>query len=159
VQVVKVIAIDPGPEASAVVAWDGERIVNKLLAPNADVLYQLQKWELVAHLVIEQVACYGMPVGEEVFETVFWTGRFFESWNVDNVKSPLGRSRLPRMAVKMHLCHTSRAKDANIRQALIDRLGKPGTKKQPGITYGISKDLWAALALAVTWWDQNAGKP
>lgn len=147
------IAIDPGPEQSAVVVWDGERVHEKALIVNPLMLTRVRQWKGVGQLVLEQVACFGMPVGAEVFETVFWTGRFYEIWgDEDNYAH---RFRLPRMAVKMHLCHTSRAKDANIRQALVDRLGKPGTKKQPGVTYGISKDLWAALALAVTWWDQN----
>jgi hypothetical protein len=43
-----------------------------------------------------------------------------------------------------------RAKDQNIRQALIDRLGPPGTKKNPGPTYGVTSHMWSALAVAVT---------
>jgi hypothetical protein len=46
-----------------------------------------------------------------------------------------------------------RAKDSNIRQALIDRFGEPGTKKVPGLLYGIKKDEWSALALGVFWHD------
>jgi hypothetical protein len=62
--------------------------------------------------------------------------------------------------VKMHLCGNTRAKDGNIRQALLDRFGPGkaiacGTKKQPGPLYGVSKDVWQALALAVTWSDQQ----
>jgi hypothetical protein len=150
---VKVVAVDPGPEQSALIVWDGERVHDKVLERNQYILARIHAWAGLGELVLEQVACFGMPVGAEVFETVFWTGRFYEVWGDEHNASH--RFRLPRMAVKMHLCHTSRAKDANIRQALVDRLGKPGTKKQPGITYGIKQDLWAALALAVTWWDQN----
>jgi hypothetical protein len=29
--------------------------------------------------------------------------------------------------------------------------GPPGTKKFPGVLYGISNDVWAALAVAVTY--------
>jgi hypothetical protein len=36
-----------------------------------------------------------------------------------------------------------------VRQALIDRLGPQGTKKNPGPTYGMRSHLWAALAVAV----------
>jgi hypothetical protein len=61
-----------------------------------------------------------------------------------------------RMKVKMHLCGNSRAKDGNIRQALIDRLGAPGKKKAPGPTFGVVADQWQALALAVTVWDERA---
>jgi len=62
------------------------------------------------------------------------------------------------MAVKMHLCGQARAKDANIRQALIDRFGGAaaiGRKAAPGPLYGISGDVWQALGLAVTWWDRR----
>jgi hypothetical protein len=54
-----------------------------------------------------------------------------------------------RRDVKLHLCHSPRAKDANVRQALIDRLGPQGTKKNPGPTYGMKSHLWAALAVGV----------
>ncbi len=42
---------------------------------------------------------------------------------------------LPRRAVKLELCADSRAKDANIRQALLDRFGGStaiGRKAAPG---------------------------
>lgn len=84
-----------------------------------------------------------MPVGAEVFETVFWSGRFAQAWG-------LNFHRIKRHEVKMHLCHNMRAKDGNIRQALIDKLGPQGVKKSPGPTYGISGDCWSALAVAVT---------
>ena len=42
------------------------------------------------------------------------------------------------------------AKDANVRQRLLDLVGPRGTKKAHGPTYGISGDEWAALAVAVT---------
>ena len=61
---------------------------------------------------------------------------------------------LPRRAVKLALCGDSRAKDANIRQALIDRFGGSaavGRKAAPGPLYGITRDVWSALAIAVTY--------
>ena len=53
-----------------------------------------------------------------------------------------------RSEVKMHLCHTAKAKDGNIRQALIDKYGEPGTKKKPGKLYGVASHIWPALAVA-----------
>jgi hypothetical protein len=61
----------------------------------------------------------------------------------------------------LQLCGSSRANDATIRQALLDRYGPGrekavGTKANPGPLYGIKADLWQALALAVTYSDQMA---
>ena len=99
-------------------------------------------------VVIEKIESYGMAVGAEVFDTVFWAGWFAEA--VHRVPVVL----LPRRAVKLALCGDSRAKDANIRQALLDRFGGSaavGRKASPGPLYGISRDVWSALAIAVTY--------
>lgn len=150
------IAIDPGNEESALVVWGGQRIDVMRYAPNEDILALLRTWRVgprIVPLVIEQIASYGMAVGETTFETVFWSGRFAEAYGMDHVH------RMKRLEVKMHLCHDSRAKDQNIRQALIDRFGGKdkaiGKKATPGPLYGVSGDLWAALAVAVTFWDQR----
>jgi hypothetical protein len=146
-----VIAVDPGPTESALVVWDGAAVQMLRYAPNDEILALLRTLKTSeSPLAIEQIASFGMPVGVEVFETVFWSGRFAQAFGIERVH------RIKRLDVKMHLCHDSRAKDANIRQALIDRFGKPGTKKNPGALYGVSGDLWAALAVAVSWWDLNA---
>lgn len=145
-----VLAIDPGPTESAFVVWDGTRLREGCKTQNDQVLALLRRegrTGATAHLAVEMVACYGMPVGREVFETALWIGRFVEAW---------GRSHtlVYRAAVKLHLCRDSRARDPHIRQALIDRFGKPGTKREPNpVTYGLSGDLWSALAVAVTWLD------
>ena len=151
------IGLDPGNEHSAIVVWNGQRIDVLRYGPNEDILALLKSWTAgprIMPLVIEQVASYGMAVGETVFETVFWSGRFAEAYGMDRVR------RMKRLVVKQHLCHDSRAKDANIRQAIIDRFGGKdkaiGKKAEPGPLFGVSGDLWSALAVALTWWDQNA---
>ena len=99
-------------------------------------------------IVIEKVESYGMAVGAEVFDTVWWAGRFAEA----ACRVPV--VMFPRRAVKLALCGDSRAKDANILQALIDRFGGSGAigrKAAPGPLYGISRDVWSALAIAVTY--------
>ncbi len=142
-----VIAIDPGPTESAYVIMERGTITHHQKVSNEAMLSMLYCLHSMAsngvHLVLEQVASFGMPVGADVFETVFWSGRFCQRWD-----GPF--TRIKRHQVKMHLCGNMRAKDANIRQALIDKLGAPGKKKSPGATYGISGDCWSALALAVT---------
>jgi hypothetical protein len=149
-----VLAIDPGSTMSAYVIWDGEFIAAKGKLDNYQLLAAISTGSLDAamYCVIERVACYGMSVGRDVFDTCFWTGRYIEAWVRRASEEP---ALMERGKVKMHLCQSMRAKDGNIRQALIDRLGAPGTKKLPGRTYGCSNDIWAALALAVTYYDQN----
>ena len=146
----KVFAIDPGPVESAFVIWDGSKILDKGKVPSERILPLLGIHERECRFVCEMIACYGMAVGAEVFETCVWIGRYLE-------KLQGNMERIKRLECKMHLCHSARANDSNIRQALIDRLGAPGTKKQPGITFGVTKDIWAALAVAVTFFDQHSG--
>ena len=154
-----ILAIDPGNEQSAFVRFDWQCGVpvafNKLPNEQALVLFEEQYRQCPDELVIEMIASYGMPVGREVFETCVWIGRFVQAWR--------GRASLVyRRDVKLHLCGQARAKDGNIRQALIDRYGGKdkaiGKKASPGPLYGISADVWSALAVAVTWSDQQKAR-
>jgi hypothetical protein len=166
-----IIGIDPGPVESAYVVWDGVEILSHEKFPNDCLAARLehpQTWFFNGPvcLVVEKLACYGMAVGAEVLETAWSSGRFHEAFAGQ-------ANRLTRLEVKMHLCHDSRAKDTNVRQALIDRFGGPaairaGQKSKPrkglpetpaGALYGISGDEWTALALCITFWDsQREGK-
>lgn len=144
-----IAAIDPGTRESALVIWDGYGIIEARFSPNDEILSYLRSGFAADLLVVEQVESYGMAVGRDVFETVWWAGRFCEAWR--------GRFEMvPRRTVKLHLCNSMKAKDANIRQALLDRFGPQGTKKAPGLLYGITSHKWAALALAVTVHDQQS---
>jgi hypothetical protein len=142
-----ILAIDPGTTESAYVLWDGSCLHEKGKIQNETMLEKCETAESAERCVIEKVQSFGKPVGESTFETVFWSGRFAQAFGPRRV------DRIGRTAVKNHICHSSSAKDPHIRQALIDRFGEPGTKKKPGLLYGVSGDVWAALALAVTWWD------
>ncbi len=147
------LAIDPGPEQSAWLVFADGQPRSFGIWPNDELLcFRLgpPSWDLV---VIEQVTSYGMPVGREVFETVRWSGRF------EQAASPIRVEYLPRLAVKLALCHSPKANDATIRQALLDRFGGSkavGTKKAPGPLHGIHRDVWSALALAVAWQEREA---
>jgi hypothetical protein len=133
-----ILAIDPGNEQSAFVLFDKTQntIIDKRILDNGLLLGYMQD-VVFDHLAIEMIASYGMPVGKEIFETCVWIGRFIEF-----AKKPY--TKIYRKDVKMYLCQNMKAKDGNIRQALIDLLGKEVTK-------GCSKDIWAALAVAVTY--------
>lgn len=155
-----ILGLDPGPEQSAVVVYDPQthRVVEAHEWPNTELLAWLrafvQQTPGETALVIEQVTSFGMPVGAEVFETVFWSGRFAQAWTEG--ASAAMFERLPRLVVKVALCHDSRAKDANIRQALIDRFGGRGCLRKGGSLYAIHGHAWSALAIAVSWWQREA---
>jgi hypothetical protein len=150
----KVLAIDPGPVQSAWVVYaHGQPIGSRGIEDNATVLRMVRAHHgTLTHLAVEMVESFGMAVGKEVFETVFWIGRFVEAWLLSADEETV--TRIYRKEVKLHLCQSMRAKDPNVRQALLDRLGPAGTKRSPGPTYGVSKDLWSALAVAVTFCDR-----
>jgi hypothetical protein len=133
-----VVGIDPGPRESAVVVWNGFQVVSADDRTNETMRSFL--WDY-GNIACEWIESFGMPVGQSIFQTVFAIGGFAQH----------ARMRLiPRRDVKLHLCASPRAKDGNIRQALIDRCGPVGTKKNPGPLYGIASHRWAALAVAVT---------
>lgn len=143
-----VFGVDPGPERGAVALYNGTLVTYAYEADNEALIKALRA---PAHfsslLAVEKVESFGMAVGAEVFETVFFSGRLVQVWRDNHFGKDF---RIGRKEVKIHLCGSMKAKDANIRQALIDKLGAPGTKKNPGPTYGVSGHMWAALAVAVT---------
>lgn len=147
------LAIDPGPVESAFVVYSTAKCRpmywEKL--PSGDLLDRLGGFVPYV-LVVEMVASYGMAVGAETFETCVWAGRFIDRW--ETTRGCAQVRRVFRREVKLHLCHDSRAKDANIRQALIDRYGGKaqaiGRKATPGPLYGITGDVWQALGVAIT---------
>jgi hypothetical protein len=152
---VTLYAIDPGTEQSALMSLRSDGSVCGAIWDNDQLLAALRSrvfgvFDDGVHLVIEEIQSYGMAVGREVFTTCVWSGRFAEAWTRQD-----GRpwSLLGRRDVKLHLCGSARAKDANIRQALIDRYGGKAATKKGGPLYGITSHLWAALALAVTYQD------
>lgn len=157
-----VFAIDPGPERSAFLRYDtvAQRPSGGFgIALNHDLLHMIADGgrHLVGEVVAyEMIASYGMAVGREVFDTCVWIGRFIQACTWTH---PIP---VFRREVKAHLCHSQRATDANVRYALIDRFGPGtekaiGTKKAPGPLFGIVKDMWSALAIAVTVSENRTG--
>jgi hypothetical protein len=148
----KIIAIDPGTHESGWCVLDGSRVAESGVSPNAHVLERIRilggciaaSLHEPMLLAVERFEARGMPIGDESIETVLWTGRFIQAW-----MKPDEVLRIKRSQVKLQLCHSSRAKDPNVRQALIDLLGAPGTKKAPGPTHGVASHAWAALGVAV----------
>lgn len=138
-----ILALDPGTTQTGWVLFDGQRVRDSGTMPNAEVIEGLRITPADL-LAIERFEARGMPMAEDSIETVIWTGRFQQAW-----RNPSAVRLVKRSAVKLALCGTSRAKDPNVRQAVIDRIGPPGTKKAPGPTYGVTGHAWQALAVAL----------
>lgn len=168
-----ILAIDPGPAESAFVLLAGDRLREFGKVRSVELLERLPGLRRRAdHLAVEMVACFGMPVGRDVFETACFIGRFIQAW-AGPYNKVLRKGRWGPDAetigaagrfdgVCMNICRNNRAKDGNVRQAIIDRypatgggkVPQVGTKAKPGPLYGVSKDVWAALAVGLTWQDQ-----
>ena len=144
-----ILAVDPGTEQSGWCHFSGGEVLDSGVLSNSELLLFFGQHHYPYILAIEMVASYGMPVGREVFETCVWIGRFKQAWyKPDEVRLVYRRD------VKLALCGSMKAKDANIRQALIDKLGPVGTKKAPGPLYGVKSHAWAAVAVAAVLGEQ-----
>ncbi|MFY2643729.1 hypothetical protein ACOTDF_19390 [Achromobacter insuavis] len=150
------LAIDPGPEESGWCVMLEDTVVHSGVMPNSELLEYVQRNHIrinPTRLAIEMIASYGMPVGREVFETCLWIGRFVQAWH-----DPEAVRLVYRKDVKMHLCGTTKAKDGNVRQAIIDlypasgggATPQIGTKAKPGPLYGVSSHAWPAIGVALT---------
>jgi len=163
----KIFAIDPGNVYSAYcIMTDDFQLQGFAKLENKQVMDKmLEALDEVDQVVIERIASYGMAVGREVFDTCEWIGRFTQE---AEKKVPV--SYIYRKDEKMYICGSMKANDSNIRQSLIDRFAKfdlkngKGTKANPDYFYGVSKDIWASIAVAVSYYDKTAeekreGKP
>ena len=157
-----IIAIDPGNCQSAYCVIDrlSLRPVRFGLVGNdelREVIAQLGRDGAVSEAAIEMIRSYGMAVGAEVFDTCVWIGRFTEVC----LSAGIAADYVYRMEEKLHICHDSRAKDSNIRTALIDRFADHdlkngrGTKDNPDWFYGFRKDIWASYAVGITYLERE----
>lgn len=112
--------------------------------------------EFAIHRVIDTVVFEfpyprGMPTSYEEFVMVEWVGRFRRTAEYQGLKV----CKVWRHREKSCVCGNGRATDSNIRTALIDLYGAPGTRKAPGNTFGITADVWQALAVAHTFYEEG----
>lgn len=163
------LAIDPGDVQSAFCFIDIETYKPLYFAKeeNNEVMTHILKYikgsktavSNVQNAAIEMVASYGMAVGKSVFETCRQIGRFAERLELIRVNVDY----IYRKDEKLCICGQMKAKDSNIRQALIDRFaqfdfknGKGSIKNQDWF-YGFKADCWQAYAVGVTWIDVQRG--
>ena len=145
----RVIGIDPGPRESAYVLWTGDVIIQSGNVENGLLLSEFRHRVQADFCAIEQIRGFGVPAGNDLFDCCWWSGRFFEAWGP-------GAFMLPRKTVLDHLGYGGAGnKDAAVRAALISRFGDPGKKASPGVMYGVTGHLLAAMAVAVCFHDRQ----
>lgn len=172
------VAIDPGSTSSAYVLLDGTwalpdrgKLENPALVellrkmPGASATdpeaFQLSAPGDEHLLAIEDTKAYTLGFRgksgdrqsffpEQVRLTALWVGQFVAAYGGPHLL-------VDRRIVKRALLGTASGKDKDIRDALLHREefgGTPalaqGRKAEPGPLYGVSGDMWAALAVAVT---------
>lgn len=123
------LAIDPGNTQSGFVLFSpaddepgGLAVLESGVFDNsvlADMLEDRAKLP-ISLLVIEGMRPRGMPFSAEEMETLIWAGRFIQASQRDG---SCDWSYVFRGDVKLFLCGVAKAKDGNIRQALIERFG------------------------------------
>lgn len=151
-----ILSIDPANEFTAYTLIDEDNGLKPIKigkVENNELLetFKQDDFKNVDFVAIEMIACYGMAVGKTTFETCVWIGRFVQFFS-----EYVGMGHITfvyRKDEKMNLCGSMKAKDGNIRQALIDRFGEVGTIKNKGWFYGFKADIWAAYAVGVTFYD------
>lgn len=157
-----IAGIDPGPEQSALVllAADVPEVTLVRYLPNAELEQELAAalMQGVSQIGIEWMVSYQKAVGQPVFQTCRWVGRFESAF----LRRELPVELISNVEIRQNLCHVhNKCGAAEIRAALIDRFGGPdravGVKKRPGPLYelksgptGKIRHLWSALAVAVT---------
>lgn len=143
-----ILALDPGTTQTGWCLYDTEGSDVQLFGvdDNSKIIELINDGDY-DEVAIEMIASYGMAVGAEVFETCVWIGRFVQCCANLNVR----HKAIYRKDCKMFLCGTNKAKDANIRQAIIDMFGGIESTKKGGKLHGIKSHIWPALAVALTY--------
>ena len=142
---IRVFAIDPGPQVSGYCVWDGEKIEDAGVRENEWLRRVLAG--TTDYIAIEAIVPH-TKMGKSVIDTCFEVGRFVQI--ASQVREP---ALIPRAAVKQYLLGTTAGTDADVIYVLAQRFGAKGTKKAPGLTYGLKSHAWQAFALAVYVYD------
>ena len=160
-----ILAIDPGSTESGwcIIDADTCKPIRFGKTPNAGLRDSIIRGDFhdCDGSWMEMIGHYGtgMPAGKTVFDTCVWIGRFTEAIRL-TPQAPPQPALVLRPTVKAHVCGSAKAKDPNVRQALVDRFAKgqpnhgKGTKAHPGWFHGVRSDVWQAYALAVYAADQ-----
>lgn len=157
-----IMGIDAGSTESGWVLMDESDYTIKAFGkePNDKVASMIEVAASVSPLkfvALENVSGYGQRVGRETFDTCIWIGRFAGTTLLCD-SYPLF---MTRRCVKGRICGNQNKKDKDVRAALVARFAKhdmvngKGTKKNMDVFYGVSNDVWSAIAVAVAMIDKT----
>ena len=154
-----ILSIDPGTTESAYVLVDELNRLKPLQfdkIPNEQMILEITKIvnsDPTVKISVEMIASYGQSVGNEIFTTCRWIGRFEEKCLSHGITPTL----ILRRNVKSCLIKGKmRGNDSEIRKALIAKFAQfdfkngKGTSKKRDVFYGFHSDIWQAMAVAVT---------
>ena len=153
----EILALDVGTTESGFCVVDENYNILKFGKWQNESILELINESCFSHLIYEKFECYGMPIGQSTINAIEWNGRFKQL----AISQYIEVDSISRKEEKLNLCNSLKAKDSNIRLALIDRFAKhdlkngKGTKKNPDTFYGFAKDMWSAFAIAATYLDKK----
>lgn len=166
------LCIDPGTTKTGWVIFDplAEKPVEAGWEDNATVLWRIENMNFHDRVIMETFAAQGMPLGDSSLQTVRWEGRFVERALMSR---GIEVDHITRRAIKIAICGSSRAKDSNIRAAMVDmyafawsNIGNGlGVKDNPSPLAclrsgkGATAHTFAALAVAAAWRIEHWRRP
>lgn len=122
-----ILALDPGPEKTGWVLYDGGEPVKWGCDPNHAVLaLRFYKDYQSPHVAIEEVVSYGLGFDKHLRDTIAWAATFAYAYGgAEAVSASTGRvTWVPRAAVKRHFgVAQGQNVDSSVRKAIIDHYG------------------------------------
>lgn len=138
-------SIDPGNKVSGTVIFDTDtgQVSEAEIIDNYALLEKLKSIEVYDcdKLLVENVASYGQPVGQEVFDTCVWIGRFMQAWH-----DPEAVQLVSRVKIKKYL---GAKNDKEVRHAVINILRLKPIRGHN--IYELKSHMFSAVAIALYW--------
>lgn len=131
-----IVCFDPGNNLTG---WCVYSIENKVLfyknkEDNLEVIEKFkeffQKYNIL-QVGIEYPSSYGMSVGQSLYDTCTFVGILIQISKDNNINPEL----VFRKSVKMFLCNSVRAKDAEVNLRVREYFGEDNTIKSPNVFY------------------------
>lgn len=172
----RILAIDPGTTQSAyALLSDAYQVLSADKVENSVMMDIIASTPGIDAVIIEDMEpryprngkdsnAAGAIVGASTYTTLKWMGKFDLTAQVRGIAVHWIYRRDERAALirKKELpADAPKHADGQIRAALItrfaahDKVNGKGTKAKPDTFYGVSGDMWQAIAVGVTWLDKQ----